>query len=263
MKKKHDELSSLAVKSLICKEADECAGLPILWRGQEVGEVGPIEPIPGHIRQESYSLPQGFEWVTLSGSNAEEVVKFENKHGISTSVLDYNFIMTHPNTRSEWQFGIRTTNGKLVGIVMAYPACISVRGVSLISIQPMIGCHSKYHEKQLWYVLIKELMRRINLCNINHLVLTVNLNNILKPITTVHIWTYIFDHPTNSQLPSSPRTPGWRKMTSEDVPNALALINKWSSQFEIKQVFNSKEEFAHYFLCPTVPKLCVYLCSGK
>ena len=46
MKRKHDELSSLAVKSLVCEEADEFAGLPILWRGQEVGEVGPIEPLP-------------------------------------------------------------------------------------------------------------------------------------------------------------------------------------------------------------------------
>jgi len=42
MQRKHDEQSSLAVKSLVCKEADEYAGLPILWRGQEVGEVGPI-----------------------------------------------------------------------------------------------------------------------------------------------------------------------------------------------------------------------------
>ena len=40
-------------------------------------------------------------------------------------------------------------------------------------------------------------------------------------------------------------------MTSEDVPSALALINKWSSQFEIRQVFNSEEEFVHYYLCPT------------
>jgi len=37
-------------------------------------------------------------------------------------------------------------------------------------------------------------------------------------------------------------------MRSEDVPNALALIKKWSSQFEIRQVFNSEEQFAHHFL---------------
>ena len=82
MKRKHDELSSLAVKSLVCKEADEYAGLPILWCGQEVGEVGPIEPLPEHVRQEPYSLPQGFQWVPLSSNNVEEVTKFIKKcHG--------------------------------------------------------------------------------------------------------------------------------------------------------------------------------------
>ena len=42
-------------------------------------------------------------------------------------------------------------------------------------------------------------------------------------------------------------------MTSEDVPSALALVNKYSSQFEIRQVFTSEEEFSHHFLCPAVP----------
>ena len=59
----------------------------------------------------------------------------------------------------------------------------------------------------------------------------------------------------SSQLLSSPRTPGWRRMTSEDVPSALALINKWSSQFEIRQVFNSEEELLYQLLCLAVPNL--------
>ena len=42
-------------------------------------------------------------------------------------------------------------------------------------------------------------------------------------------------------------------MTSEDVSSALALVNKYSSQFEIRQVFTSEEEFSHYFLCAAVP----------
>ena len=96
-------------------------------------------------------------------------------------------------------------------------------------------------------------MRRVNLCNINHLNFTMHTGIIIKPINTTHIWRYSFDDPGNSQLPSSPRTPGWRRMTSEDAPSALALNNKWSSQFEIRQVFNSEEEFAHRFLCSTVP----------
>ena len=255
MKRKHDELSSLAVKSLVCKAADELAGLPILWRGQEVGEVGSIEPLPEHVRQEPYSLPQGFHWVTLSSSDVEEVLKFSQKYikDVTIDLSSFNYIMSYPNTKDEWQFGIRTANGKLVAVVLAFPACISIGGVSLTCVQPCIAYHSKYHGKRIWYMLNKELMRKLNLCNINHLFTSSQNPSILKPISIMRVWNYIFDYPTNTQLSSSPRTPGWRRMTSEDVPSALALINKWSSQFEIRQVFNSEEEFAHEFLCPVAP----------
>ena len=252
VKKNVDKLPCLAIESLICKEADKFAGLPILWHGQEVGEVGPIEPLPEHVRQEPYSLPQGFHWVTLSSSNVEEVAKFINKDGkFDIDSCAINSMSMHPNTRSEWQFGIRTTNGKLVAVVLAYPLCISIGGVSITCTKQFLTYHSKYRDKRIWFVLIRELTRRVNLCNINHLMLITGYS-LLKPITTMHRWKYSFDHP-NSPLPSSPRTPGWRRMTSEDVPSALALINKWSSQFEIRQVFNSEEEFAHKFLCPAVP----------
>ena len=252
--KKHN-LSSLAIKSMVCIQADVHAGLPILWRGQEIEEIGPIEPLPGHVRQEPYSLPQGFHWVTLSSSNVEEVTKFLNKCSkqFITTVFGINFSIKYPTTKDEWQFGIRTTDGKLVGVVLAYPVCISIGGVSLVCIQPYVGHHPKYLGKRMYYILIKELMRRVNLCDINHFVLTWYYNGILKSMITTHTWKYIFDHPKNSQLPSSPTTPGWRRMTSEDVPSALALINKWSSQFEIRRIFNSEEEFAYHFLCPTEP----------
>ena len=249
VKKNFGMLSSLGVESLVSKVANELAGLPILWCGQEVGEVGPIEPLPEHVRQEPYSLPQGFQWVPLSFNDCEEVVKFIKKY--SNIFIDNTaiYISTmHPNTKDEWQFGVRATNGTLVGVVLAHPVCISIGGVSITCMNQFIVHHLKYANKRLWYVLIKELIRRVNLCNINHLVLF--QYNILKPITTVPAWKYIF---ANSQIPSSPRTPGWRRMTSEDVPSALALINKWSSQFEIRQVLNSEEEFVHYYLCPTMP----------
>ena len=41
-------------------------------------------------------------------------------------------------------------------------------------------------------------------------------------------------------------------MTSKDIPSALALTNKYTSQFEIGQVFQSEEEFSHYFMCPVI-----------
>ena len=135
MKRKHDELSSLAVKSLVCKEADEYAGLPVLWHRQEVGEVGPIEPLPEHVRQEPYSLPQGFHWVTLTSNDIEEIAKFVSNsaakgfsikcnYEFNAQLIDY--YITYPTTRSEWQFGIQTTNGKLVGFILGIPRHIRI-----------------------------------------------------------------------------------------------------------------------------------------
>ena len=256
IRKNLHKLPSVSIKSLVCKQADEYAGLPFLWRGQEVGEVGPIEPLPEHVRQEPYSLPQGFHWVALTSNNIEEVANFMNKcHCGTADILFLNFVMMHPNTKSEWQFGIRMTNGKLVGVVVANPVCISIGGVSLRCNKCFIATHPKYYGKRLWYVLVKEFMRRGNLYNINHLVLIIRGHSLLKPLVVTHLWSYHFNDLTNSQLPSSPRTPGWRRMTSEDVPSALALINKWSSQFEIRQVFNSEEELHYQLLCPVVPSL--------
>ena len=253
MKRKHDELSSLAVKSLVCEVADEHAGLPILWRGQEVGEVGPIEPLPEHVRQEPYSLPQGFQWVTLSSSNVEEVARFIRKYRNEMQSLTneqimqrVNYYFTYPNARSEWQFGIQATDGKLVGTILATPEHIHIEKEVNIFIMASITCHIKYQNKRLSYMLIKELVRRANLYKINQLIFV--SNDLFKPVTTIMQWTCTFNQPISSELPSSPRTPGWRKMTSEDVPSASALINKWSSQFEIRQVFTSEEEFSHNFL---------------
>ena len=255
MKRKHDELSSLAVKSLICEEADEHAGLPILWRGQEVGEVGPIEPLPEHVRQEPYSLPQGFHWVTVSSSNVEEVAKFVNKCHVEVLRITYehkyemnmiNHCLTYPDTRSEWQFGIQATGSKLVGIILAIPQHICIKKETKVFIEVIIKCHKKYRNNRLRYILIKELMRRANLTEINQFIL--HSAPLFKPVTTIKQWIYQFNQQTSSQLPSSPRTPGWRRMTSEDVPSVLALINKWSSQFEIRQVFNSEDEISYVFL---------------
>ena len=240
MKRKRDELSSLSVKSLVCEVADEFAGLPILWHGQEVGEVGPIEPLPKHVRQEPYSLPQGFHWVTLSSSNVEEVAKFSGRFCIDVTGLTYeqnlaiiNHYLTYPNTRREWQFGIRSTGGKLISTVLARPMHICIGKETKIFVNAAMRSHEKYNNKRLGYMLTRELQRRTSLTKINQFILP--YNPLLKPVCALVCWIYNFNHPTNSQLPSSPRTPGWRRMTSEDVPSALALINKWSSQFEIMQ----------------------------
>ena len=156
MKRKHDELSSLAVKSLVCEVADEFVGLPILWRGQEVGEVGPTEPLPEHVRQEPYSLPQGFHWVTLNSSNVEKVVKFIDKcrGRITNMPKEYavdviNYYITYPNARSEWQLGIQATDGKLVGTVLAIPIHVHIEKETKAFIMASIAINKRYLNKRL------------------------------------------------------------------------------------------------------------------
>ena len=250
MKRKHDELSSLAVKSLVCKEADEFAGLPALWRGQEVGEVGPIEPLPEHVSQEPYSLPQRFHWATLGSDNVEEVAKFICRHDNEVVNLSQErfieFNLAYPNTESKWLFGVQTTVGKLVAVVLAIPfkICVGRETQLFINGAVIMKCLKNYENKGLRCVLIKELVRRSNLSKINQLILS--SISIFKPVTTVTRWECDL---CNLQLPCYAKTPGWRRMTLEDVSATLALVNKWSSQFVIRPIFNSEEEFSYNFLC--------------
>ena len=58
---------------------------------------------------------------------------------------------------------------------------------------------------------------------------------------------------------SSPRTVGLRKMKASDVPEALTLINQYTSQFEIGQVFQNEEEFSHWFLSPLQSDIVTYV----
>ena len=125
-----------------------------MWCGQDVGEVGPIEPLPEHVRQEPYSLPQGCHWVTLTNNNIEELAKFLRKDRDPKANYNFtdavNYFIMHPNTKHEWQFGIRTHDSKLVGVVLSFPVCISIREVSITCISPVIVNHPKYGNKRLW-----------------------------------------------------------------------------------------------------------------
>jgi len=70
-----------------------------------------------------------------------------------------------------------------------------------------------------------------------------------KPVTIITYWQYNFFSFLMPSLTNSPSTPDRRKMTSEDVPSALALVN---------MCLRSDKSFS-------VPsrKLCVHLCNGK
>ena len=48
-------------------------------------------------------------------------------------------------------------------------------------------------------------------------------------------------------------------MTASDIPKAFSLTNQYASQFEIGQVFQSEEEFSHWFLSPLLDNFTTYV----
>ena len=72
LKKPHLQLSLQAISFMSIPEMEKWEGLPFLWNGQDVGEIGPIETSTC-VRHEPYPLPQGFEWSVLDSSNFNEI----------------------------------------------------------------------------------------------------------------------------------------------------------------------------------------------
>ena len=60
-------------------EMEMWEGLPFLWHGQDMGEIGPTETstcVRHACMHEPYPLiPQGFEWSILSSSNFDEIIQ--------------------------------------------------------------------------------------------------------------------------------------------------------------------------------------------
>ena len=46
-------------------EVDMWKGLPILWRRQEVGQIGSIETLLHPVKREPYPLPKELKWLFL------------------------------------------------------------------------------------------------------------------------------------------------------------------------------------------------------
>ena len=102
---------------------------------------------------------------------------------------------------------------------------------------------------KLYNLSVKELMRQFQFDGIYQAVFTKGMpTEIIKPLVTLRVWHFKLDE---DPLPySTPQTAGLRKMTLKDIPNALVVTNKYTSQFEIGQVFQNEEEFIHWFLPP-------------
>ena len=251
------------IANFYVSEVQRWKDLPVLLRGEEE-EIGPIDLL--EHRNMSYPLMEGYIWDKLNPENIKEIAAL-NEQPVGFCVERFcRWVTSHPYFSKEFFIAVRsgvTHNKQLVGFTLSYPFTMQFGKVSNTRmIYLKYGMNMKYQHHQILKTLYKETMRIANLYGISQAVFPYLTARIIKPFTRLSIWLFEFSF---MQLPrNSILTPGWRKMKKRDISVALAFMNKYTMPFEIKQVFTSKKEFSHHFLCPNIPNyITTYVVEDK
>merc|ERR1719318_1114872 len=234
----------------------------------------------GEVRQEPYSLPDGFKWDTLQLDDPlvlKEVYVLLNENYVEDDDnmfrFDYSpefigWALQPPGWIKEWHTGVRVAkSNKLVGFISAVPAHIRMYEKYKHMVEINFLCvHKKLRSKRLAPVLIREITRRVNIQGIFQAVYTAGVV-LPKPVGTCRYWhrsinpkkliEVKFSHLSRNmtmqrhlklyRLPEDTKTPGMRKFRIEDVPAVTVLLNDYLSRFDLTPVF-SEQDVQHWFL---------------
>ncbi|XP_063109876.1 glycylpeptide N-tetradecanoyltransferase 2 isoform X4 [Cavia porcellus] len=174
---------------------------PVPKLNEVITSHGAIEPDKDNVRQEPYSLPQGFMWDTLDLSNAEvlkELYTLLNENYVEDDDnmfrFDYSpefllWALRPPGWLLQWHCGVRvSSNKKLVGFISAIPANIRIYDSVKRMVEINFLCvHKKLRSKRVAPVLIREITRRVNLEGIFQAVYTAGVV-LPKPVATCRYW---------------------------------------------------------------------------
>ena len=254
LQQKNSQFASQAITTLLISGTEVWKDLPFLWKGQEVKQIGPIIPLPDPIQQDSYTLTGGLEWAK---HDVDKVAGIYRRINYSSPIKELvQWATFHPNIpgansafSNAWSFAVTNIFDEVVGAMLCYPLHLQVRDnlLTLVRIVPLLVGISAPQNQNL---LFKEAIRQVNLNGFSQYLIYYLRRCVIKPVVSFVKWEFDFSSDCNPSLPYSPTTPGWRSMTSRDISSAMNLTNKYSSQFEIHQVFQSEKEFSYYFLCP-------------
>ena len=253
LKRLHPQLLLLkAIRFMSIPAMEKWEGLPFLWHGQDIDQIGPIESSTC-VRHEQYPLPQGFEWSILNSSNFNEIIQLYNEIDPRTPMTrnHLKWFISLPDFKKGCLSGIRLSSSKkLVWYIACTPYHIKIgrKVLSLVNLQQTIGPDAGKNEFQLYNVGIKETMRILGSKGIFQAAIFTKQHVFPRPVINYDVYSWL---PSVHSLPYlSPKTARLRRMKQSDVPKALALTNQYTSQFEIGQVFQSEKEFSHWFLSP-------------
>ena len=170
------------------------------------------------------------------------------KESIQLILTNLNIIfraLQPPGWLKAWHAGVRVTkNRKLVGFISAVPAFMKVydKNVKMVEIN-YLCVHKKLRSKRVAPVLIKEITRRVNLTGVFQAVYTAGVI-LPSPVSKCRYWhrslnpkkliEVRFSHLARNmtmqrtiklyRLPEQPKTPGFRKLTEADCPQAFKLL---------------------------------------
>ncbi|KAH9520312.1 Glycylpeptide N-tetradecanoyltransferase 2 [Bulinus truncatus] len=235
---------------------------------------------PSEIRSEPLTLPAGFMWDTLDISDPlilKELYTLLNENYVEDDDnmfrFDYSpeflqWALQPPGWLRDWHCGVRVNKSKkLVGFISGVPAHIKIYDKSKKMVEINFLCvHKKLRAKRVAPVLIKEITRRVHQQGLFQAVYTAGVV-LPKPVASCRYWhrslnprkliEVKFSHLSRNmtmqrtlklyKLPDTPRTPGFRKLTPSDVPEAYQLLKKFMHRYDLAPLF-TEEEFRHWFI---------------
>nr|XP_019938578.1 PREDICTED: glycylpeptide N-tetradecanoyltransferase 1-like [Paralichthys olivaceus] len=241
---------------------------------------GPIAEAEVSVREEPFSLPQGFSWDTLDLSSSTVLTELctllnENYMEEDDNTIRLNFSLEYlqwalqpPNWLPQWHCGLRVdANKKLVGFIAAVPADVCIYETQRWMVQVKFLCvHKKLRLKRMTPVLIRELTRRVNQQGLRQAVYTAAVV-LPTPLSSCRYW----HRPLNprklvevnypglrlnmnlqrvlkfNRLPEVTKTKGLRPMTVKDVAGTHSLLRTNSSKFQLSSIL-SLQEVEHWLL---------------
>ncbi|KAM4624552.1 glycylpeptide N-tetradecanoyltransferase 1-like [Polymixia lowei] len=266
---------------------------PVPKLSDSVTSHGPILEGEAIVREQPYSLPQGFSWDTLDLTSPTVLTELctllnENYTEDDDNTIRCDFspeylqwALQPPGWLAQWHCGVRVTaNKKLVGFVAAVPANVRVYDTERQMAQVNFLCvHKKLRLKRMSPVLIRELTRRVNQQGLCQAVYTAGVV-LPTPLSTCRYWL----RPLNirklldvnfpcltynttpqravklNRLPEATKTPGLRPMKGGDIPGVLSLLQGHLQKFHLSSILSPQE--AEHWLLPRENVIDTYVVEG-
>ena len=272
---------------------------PVLQYGSNETKIGEFEnKTIDDIRKTPYDIPENFYWSTMDINNENDlndIHKLLYNNYVSDSQFKFNYskeflkwALTPKDYFQDWHVGVKMkgkNKDKLVGFISGIPVNISINKNEFKKIIKMceinfLCCWNKLRNKRLAPLMIKEVTRRVNCCNIFQAVYTagIKIPNSFSDSNYYHralniqklIETGFSDKKENVSLKilkkyynlqSEPMSPNIRPLEEKDLESAHKLVKNYLQKFTIHPVW-TLEEFKYWFF-PKEDIIYTYVISDK